>query len=385
MAENFQDTMTSRRELIHEIEQRKEVEEQLSQLNSELEQRVIERTMVLKDTKEAAEAANKAKGIFIANMSHEFRTPLNAVLGFSEEMLEDQTLSSKHRDYLSIINHNGLLQLSLINDVLAMSDLENGLTTLSTEAFELSKLAENVVDKGLFASRAKNIDFKVDYQSKLPQFIRADYEKLHLIISTVINNAIKYTESGGVSLHLCCESSESNDEVKLNVNVEDTGIGITKAFQKHIFEPFVQWDQQSNKTGTGLGLALAKRFTQLMGGEMSLESELDRGTIFHIHLPVKLAAAAGFESKELPKRDIIKLSDSNNIDLQFTAKELKMLSDETLSELVDAVFSLDVENVMAINRRIEKQTPGLAGILAALVHNLDFKTLQKLLKEYQGN
>lgn len=353
---------------------------ELEEIIEQLETRVLERTVELESAKEKAEQANRAKGIFIANMSHEFRTPLNAVLGFSQEMLEDQTISSKYRDYLSIIHRNGQLQLSLINNVLAMSNLEDGQTMLKLESFDLSKLLDDVIDKGLLAARAKNIAFNVEYTSEIPQFINSDYEKLQQIISTIIDNAIKYTETGGVILRLGSQPSDNEYDVELDCDVGDSGIGIPIEFQKHIFQPFSQVGEQNDKTGTGLGLTLAQRFLALMGGDISFESESGRGTTFHIRVPVKLATKAGFEPKMLLNDDVIGPSEAKDINLQLTARELKKLSDETLVELTDAVLMLDVEHVLEVTRRIEERTPKLASTLVTMVNNLDFKTLQRLLK-----
>ncbi|MCU7836756.1 MAG: HAMP domain-containing protein [gamma proteobacterium symbiont of Taylorina sp.] len=367
MAKNLQDSMISRDQLIEEVERQ---------------------TVELVKTKEEAEEANRVKGIFIANMSHEFRTPLTAVLGFSQEMLTDQTLSVKYRDYLNIIHRNGRLQLSLINDVLAMLKLEDGRTRLKLEAFDLNKLIEDVVDKGLLAARTKNITLNVDYTSEIPQFINSDYEKLQQILNILIENAIKYTESGEISLRFFSEQSENDDVVVFNCDIEDSGVGIPAKFQGLIFQPFFQLGEQDDKTGTGLGLTLAKRFLGLMGGEISLESELGRGTVFHISLPVKLATEVVFGVKALAKHEMIEQTEQpKEEDLQFISRELGSLADETISELADAVVTLDIERVLTVVRHIEPHRPELAGALVTMVNNFNFKILQRLLgtlKNHQG-
>ncbi len=357
-------------------------EEKVRHYSQMLEQRVLERTAELEEAKEAAEEANKAKGIFIANMSHEFRTPLNAVLGFSREMLEDHTISAKYREYLNLIHHNGVLQLSLINDVLAMSSLEDGRTSLKLETLDLSKLLGDVIDKGLLAAKAKNIAFNVEYGSEIPKFINSDYEKLQQILIATINNAIKYTESGGVRLRLSSQPSDRDGNVKLNCDVEDSGIGIPIELQQHIFLPFFQVGEQDDQTGTGLGLTLAQRFLELMGGEINLESEQGKGTIFHISLPVQLSTEADFEPEELQTHDIMEPFETKDKDLQLNVMDLETLADETLTELADAVFALDVEHVLEVAKHIEEHKPELANTVVAMVNKLDFKTLQELLKRH---
>lgn len=291
--------------IVHDITERKDAAKKLQKLNQELEKRVTQRTAELTIAKETAEIANRAKGIFIANISHQFRTPLNAVLGFSQLMIDGKTISDKHRKYLKNINRSGHLQLSLINDVLAMSNLEDGQTTIKLQVIDFAKLLDDISDKATVAAKAKGISFRAEYGPDIPQYVSCDHEKLRQIVGNVIDNAIKYTESGKVSLKVKSERIDNGDTVQLALDIADTGIGIPQNYQERIFLPFVQVGEQSDKTGTGLGLTLAQRFLKLMDGTINVSSEPDRGTIFHITLPAALATAAELEPSELRKPDII--------------------------------------------------------------------------------
>ncbi len=294
------------------VTRKKRAAEALRRANEELENKVRERTADLQGALEKAEEANRAKGIFVANMSHEFRTPLNAVLGFSQLMLGDKNISDKQRKYLNFINQNGQHQLSLINDVLTMSNLEDGLTTLNLKTINFIELLESIIYKAKVAAKAKDITFEVKYRSELPQHIFCDHEKLKLLLSNVIDNAIKYTKSGGVILSVESGQTDRDDSTKLAFDVEDSGIGIPRKFQEHIFAPFFQLDKLSNKAGAGLGLTLAQRFLTLMGGKISVNSELGKGTIFHIALTVKLATAASFEPNKQQSSNIVDIEPDGN-------------------------------------------------------------------------
>ncbi len=293
--------------VVRDITERKEAAEKLRKLNQELEERVKQRTTELTIAKETAEIANRAKGIFIANMSHQFRTPLNAVLGFSQLMMDDEAISDKHREYLRNINRSGHLQLTLVNDVLAMSSLEDRQTTVKPQVMDFTKLLDDISNKATLDAKEKGIGFTAEYGPDIPQYISCDHEKLQQIVGHVTDNAIKYTESGGVSLKVKSERMDNSDTVQLVIDIADTGIGIPQEDQKRIFLPFVQLEEQSDKTGTGLGLTLAQRYLKLMSGMIDVNSEADRGTVFQITLPVTLATAVELEPSKLRKPDIISI------------------------------------------------------------------------------
>jgi len=359
------------------------------QISQNLEQRTEELghskklAIDLRLMKEKAEDANKAKGLFIANMSHQFRTPLNAVLGFSQLMLNDKMVADKQREYLKNIYNSGQLQLSLVNDVLAMSRLEDGQTSLQLQVIDISHLLEDLIDNSKAAAKEKKINFNVEYRSSIPQYISCDPQKLQLLLGNVIDNAIKYTESGGVVLHIESVQTESDNTVQLIFDIEDSGIGIVDKYQKHIFMPFFKIGDQSDKTGTGMGLTLAQRFLALMGGEISVESEVKKGTIFHITLPVEQVTEALFDSNRKKKLASLGQSDQDE-DEDITADDLAVISDVLLAQLLDAVDALDTENSVALAELIEKKTPIIGKRLLTMINNFDFEKLQSLLNANQA-
>ena len=246
----------------------KKNEEKILAFNAELEQRIRERTAQL-------DAANKAKSEFLANMSHEIRTPMNAVLGYAELlgfMLEDKT----QRDYIESIKSSGRSLLTLINDILDLSKIEAGKLELQFEFVNSQSFFSEF--ERIFSLRLseKGLKFILEISSGTPAGIYIDDARLRQIILNLIGNAIKFTEKGSIKLKVYTEnpqiinySKEKTEEfIDLIIEVNDTGIGISKEMQEEIFNPFVQGQGQNVKKygGTGLGLAITQRLVQLMNG-----------------------------------------------------------------------------------------------------------------------
>ncbi|MCP4121913.1 MAG: response regulator [Bacteroidetes bacterium] len=244
----------------------------------------------LKHAKQQAEAANRAKSEFLANMSHELRTPLNAILGFSQIIARSQHLNAKDREHLHIVNRSGEHLLTLINDVLDLSKIEAGMLVLHEADVDLYHLRDDV--KNLFTLRCEKkglyLRFKRDF--KVPQHVRTDETKLRQILVNVLSNAIKFTHEGGITVRLTCHPhvvDESDEMVSLMFEIEDTGPGIQPEDIERIFEPFVQDKTgiESHK-GTGLGLSISRKFAQLMKGDITVDSTLGKGSLFHVHILV---------------------------------------------------------------------------------------------------
>lgn len=252
-----------------------------------------------------AEAANQAKSVFLATMSHELRTPLNAILGFSALMRSDLGLTEGQRENLDIINRSGGHLLNLINDVLDMAKIEAGRVVLEAEPFDLGVLVRDITD--MLGKRAdeKGLQLLLDQSSKIPRFIKSDKEKLRQVIVNLVSNAVKYTNHGSVILRL---GVQAGDEVlRLIIEVEDSGIGISKDDQTRIFEPFVQVGKSGTQKGTGLGLAIAREYVELMGGNIEVESTPDTGSLFRVNLPVQRAEEADVVPPEVAKGRVIGL------------------------------------------------------------------------------
>ncbi|MEG4630952.1 ATP-binding protein [Microcoleus sp. AR_TQ3_B6] len=329
--------------------------QQLQQSFETLEHRVQERTAELAVAKDKAEVANQAKSAFLANMSHELRSPLNAILGFSQLMTRSQTLSPEHQENISIISSSGEHLLTLINNVLDLSKIESGRTTLNPKKFDLYRLLNDLEDMFQLKADDKQLQLIFYRSPDVPQYVESDELKLRQILINLLNNALKFTDEGGVSVRVSkqpsgrnhdgageivyrCEKiiskevpasnnleisqlspsknanfATQNDEADsaysffLHFEVEDTGPGIATHELNNLFEAFVQTQTgRDSQEGTGLGLPISRKFVELMGGEMSVCSAVGKGTNFKFDIQVIAVEEADIESPK-PTRHVIAL------------------------------------------------------------------------------
>ncbi|MGF1938548.1 MAG: PAS domain S-box protein [Nostoc sp. ChiQUE02] len=293
-----------------------------------------------------ADTANRAKSEFLANMSHELRTPLNAILGFTQVMSHDHALSTEHQQNLAIINRAGEHLLNLINDILEMSKIEAGRITLNLNSFDLIRLLENLEEMLGFRATSKGLELVFEYTSHLPQYIQADESKLRQVLLNLLGNAIKFTDTGRVTLRVGMETGDweageqggrgageqrriinpqcpvpnttlgeaaptaplSTSAQFLIFEVQDTGRGIASQEINLLFEAFGQTETgRKSQQGTGLGLAISRKYVQLMGGDISVTSTIGKGSKFAFDIQIGLAAASEIQIKQT-RRQVISLA-----------------------------------------------------------------------------
>jgi PAS domain S-box-containing protein len=280
----------------NDITERKKAEAELAQRNVDLEA-----------AKQAAELANQAKSIFLANMSHELRTPLNVMLGFAQVMQRDLTRNPDYfqqtsAENLQIIQDSGEHLLALINDILDMDKIEAGRMELHLQPVDLHGLIQSLQEMFQHNAHQKDLILTCDRTSNVPQYIETDEAKLRQVLINLLGNAVKFTPSGSVTLRV------RKTQQVLKFEVEDTGVGISPEELHQLFAPFYQTIAgRKSQTGTGLGLTISKKYVEILGGNLTVASTVEQGTMFQFEIPIKLAPSVERKIAE-PYRTVVKLA-----------------------------------------------------------------------------
>ncbi|MCX6580227.1 MAG: ATP-binding protein [Candidatus Aminicenantes bacterium] len=323
LAKSFDGMRLSVKKLVEDLQNANQC---LDESNKNLEEKVESRTKELKRAKEVAEKNNQALNLFIANMSHDIRTPMHNILGFID-LLEKRLPGEQEKNYISVIKNNSNLLLQLLSSILDLSKIRAGKLELINEPVDIRTTFADVQRSFSIKLEEKRLDFNIIVDPALPQLIYLDGARLRQVLLNLVGNAVKFTDSGYISLRAkFCLTQEEDSAIDFTITVEDTGIGIDKKKLEEIFEPFVQENESIsyNYGGTGLGLSISKALVELMGGTIQADSEPGKGSRFYINIrnvktkmketeSVENQPFADIDSIVFEKKTILVVEDNNDI------------------------------------------------------------------------
>ena len=343
--------------------------------------------IALVQAREEAQQASAAKSNFIASMSHEFRTPLNAVLGFSEILGKEAALSAEHKDLLQQIYKSGTHLLSMINDVIELSRIETSRIAYDEVDFAVKGLLQSVAKPFIEKFKEKGLKFSAKIDRKVPKYIATDLEILNQILSQLISNAFKFTDAGSVVIavdYKVLNPDATGRNGLFKIDIIDTGIGFKERDAEKIFRPFNKLNEQGY-SGTGLGLTVVNRLCRFLGGQIGVESTPGKGSIFTLSIPVREidkgnveVETINFVSKpEADEKELLAGDVADFINLLPPEKKDKIIETlelQKLDDLIEIISSLDQDH--------NKQ---MADRLKSAARQYDFAFLKKVLEACKDN
>jgi PAS domain S-box-containing protein len=336
--------------------------------------------------KENAESANKAKSIFLSSMSHELRTPLNAILGFAQILKKDEGIAPRQRGFIETMYKSGNHLLDMINDVLDISKIESGKMELFQDDFDLYAILNDTHDMFNHPALQKGIRFNVSYSTGVPHIIYGDAKRLRQILINLLSNAMKFTQSGRISLHVTAQRNTGNMAL-CKFTVTDTGRGIPEDQLDVIFQPFRQIAGTYSE-GSGLGLAISRRIAHLMEGTISVTSTVDKGSRFVLTLPLKILEKQAIvaDTAQISNHNIAFTKALSGITtagekhhLQAISNAILNLPEEFSEALADAVEVQDINAIeFVLHKALSNYTSAdnvLLKQLETAARTSDFRTL----------
>lgn len=340
--------------------------------------------MELIKARERAEEASRAKSTFIANMSHEFRTPLNAILGYTQVMQNTGELSEEQRTFVEEISNGGMQLLSMINNVIDLSKIETSRITYKEVSFSVEQLIKDAVDSSISKCRKKGLGLSGTVSKGVPRTLTTDFQKLERILQQLVGNALKYTYQGEVSINIDFERVEeegSGVNGKLFIIVSDSGIGIPEDKQSQIFKPFSKINSET-KEGTGLGLTLVDRLTRFLGGKVEVKSDPGFGSDFIVVIPVKASDELYEESQVFTFVNKTEMK-QEKVTVHDISSFIDTLDSENKDIIMEALELQDLEKLSKIDqylsRRFEPNNKALKKLKKS-ARDFDFKFINEVLQ-----